>query len=614
MGLLGIGAAVLLGTSRYESVRRAGGEPAGVGRFFTWGNAARGGGLAALLWGTVAVVLVFRGPGHAAAAGATRLAVLPFENRGDSSVAYFADGMTDAVRGKLSALPGMEVTARSSSEQYRRSAKSPQDIAGELGVRYLLTATVRWQQGTGSASRVQVSPELIDATTGGVKWQQSFDAALTDVFQVQGQIAGQVAEALDLALGARERQGLEGKPTENLAAYDAYLRGEALGGGLSAGDPVTLRRAIKEYEKAVALDSNFALAWAQLSIAYGLVYANGVPGPAEASASRRAADKALAIMPGLPEAHQALGSYYNFIEHDYAQSLAEAERGLKLAPTNANLLRAAAAIKQSLGQWDASVADLTAARTYDPRSVPILRSLGGALASMRRYPEAQEAIDQALTLAPTNLTLIENRAMLDLARGNLADARRVIAAAERTVDRASLIAYLATYQDLYWLLDDSQQQELLKLPLRYFDDNRGIWAMDLAQVYQLRGDRTRTRAYADSARQAWDEQLRAAPDDPQLPALRAVSLAYMGQYDDAVKAGEAAAAKWPISRDAVNGAYFQLQLVRIYLLAGKSERALDELEKLLAVPFYLSPGWLRADPTFAGLKGNPRFERMASGA
>jgi serine/threonine-protein kinase len=613
VGLLAVGAAVLFMTGRFEAQRRAGTTPVGVAKFFTWGNAARGGALAGALWAAVAVGLVFRGPGFGTGPGnGMRLAVLPFENRGDSANAYFADGITDAVRGKLSAISGMEVTARSSSEQYRRSSKTPQEIAKELGVRYLLTATIRWQQGQGSGSRVQVSPELIDANTGGVKWQQSFDAALTDVFQVQSQVAGQVADALNLALGARDRQNLEDRPTQNLDAYDAFLRGEAIAASLSITDPVTLRRAAHEYERAVALDTGFALAWAQLGRANAQLYSNGAPGPAEAAASRRAAEKALAISPTLPDAHLAMGLYYGSVEHDFNRALAEHEKGRQLAPTNANALRAIASTKQSLGQWDASVADLLHARSLDPRSVGTLNTLGSTLGLLRRIDESRQAFDQALALSPNNPSVIENRAMVELIQGDLAAARKVVKTGEQNMDRSSLIAYLATYQDLYWVLDEGEQNELLRLPLSYFDNNRGVWGMDLMEVYAQRGDKAKTRAYADSARMAWDEQLRGAPDDPQLPVLRALTLAYLGQYDEAIRAGQAAVAKWPIERDGANGPYFLLQLTRIYLLAGKLDLAMDHIEKLLSVPTYISPGWLRLDPTFAPLKGNARFEKLAA--
>jgi tetratricopeptide (TPR) repeat protein len=112
---------------------------------------------------------------------------------------------------------------------------------------------------------------------------------------------------------------------------------------------------------------------------------------------------------------------------------------------------------------------------------------------------------------------------------------------------------------------------------------------------------------------ALESQLKVSPDDPQLHVLHGLALAYMGRKAEAIGAGEHSLALMPISKDAVNGAYDQHQLVRIYILVGEPEKALDQLEPLLRLPYTLSPGWLRIDPAFAPLKGNPRFERLIKG-
>jgi tetratricopeptide (TPR) repeat protein len=181
------------------------------------------------------------------------------------------------------------------------------------------------------------------------------------------------------------------------------------------------------------------------------------------------------------------------------------------------------------------------------------------------------------------------------------------------VEPTALLAFLAIYQDLYWVLDDVHQQQLLTLPLSAFDNDPGTFAIVRAQTYHLRRNQALARVYADSARLAMEEQLRAAPDDGQRHVFRGLALAYLGRKDEAIAEGKRGVALWPISRDAYFGAYTQHQLVRIYLLVGEPEKALDQLEPLLKMPYYLSPGWLRIDPSFAPLKGNPRFERLISG-
>ncbi|HEU5039491.1 MAG TPA: serine/threonine-protein kinase, partial [Gemmatimonadales bacterium] len=167
--------------------------------------------LLALLVLGAAGFLMWRRTGPPASAVPKVLAVLPFDNLGDSADAYFADGIADELRAKLSRLHGVEVIARGSSNQYRHTTKAPEEIARELGADYLLTATVQWYMASGGPSRVRVSPELVEVTADRAPratWQQPFAAALTDVFVVQADIAAQVAGALGVVLGDSARREL----------------------------------------------------------------------------------------------------------------------------------------------------------------------------------------------------------------------------------------------------------------------------------------------------------------------------------------------------------------------------------------------------------------------
>jgi tetratricopeptide (TPR) repeat protein len=232
---------------------------------------------------------------------------------------------------------------------------------------------------------------------------------------------------------------------------------------------------------------------------------------------------------------------------------------------------------------------------------------------LRRYPEALRVSDQGLALAPASFELLENKAMVHLAQGDLAGAQGVLRAAPKEVEPSELVAFLATYWDLAWVLDEQQHRLLVRLPPTAFDDNRASWGLVLAQAYALEGDKVRTRAYADTGRVAFEEQLKVTPDDAQSVMLFGLDLAYSGRNAEAVREGEKGLALQPIAKDAYSGAYNQHVLARIYLLVGEPEKALDQLEPLLKIPYYLSPGWLKIDPTFAPLRGNPRFERLVNG-
>jgi eukaryotic-like serine/threonine-protein kinase len=546
------------------------------------------------------------GPG-----GAKLLAVLPFENLGGADDEYFSDGVTDEVRGKLAALPGLQVTARSSSNLYKKTTKSPQEIGRELGVDYLLTGTVRWEKAA-AGNHVRVSPELIQVSSGSTKWQQPFDAALTDVFQVQADVAGQVAQALDLALGTPQRAVLAEKPTTNGSAYDAYLKGEAISLGLGSPDLSALRTAIGFYEQAVALDSGFAQAWAQLSRAHSLIYANGTPSPESERRAREAAERALRLAPNQAAGHLALGDYFASISPDQDRARQAYEAGLRVAPSNADLLGASALVEVSSGKWTEALTHFRRAQALDPRSVTISRRLAYTLIRLRRYPEAMAACDRSLALAPNNAPVLENKAMAYLAQGDLEGARRLIRDHSAGVDPTALVATFGNYFDLYWVLEPDLRNLLLRLTPSAFDD-RATWAIVMASTYRLQGDRARTRAYADSARPAFEARLRDAPADAQSHVFLGLALAYLGRKAEAIAEGEKAAALLPITRNSYTGPYIQHQLVRIYIEVGEPEKALDMLQPLLKIPYYLSPGWLRIDPTFDPLRNNPRFRKLVEG-
>jgi TolB-like protein/tetratricopeptide (TPR) repeat protein len=550
-------------------------------------------------------------PGVGEAGSVKRVAVLPFENLGSPEDDYFADGIADAVRGKLTALTGLQVIARGSSTPYKKTTKTPKQIAEELNASYLLTATVRWQK-SGGTSRVEVSPELVDVTRPDAptsKWQQPFDAALTDVFQVQSDIASRVAQALGVALGTGEKKRLSEKPTQNLAAYDAFLKGEEIFNGMG-GDPTSLRKVLGYYEQAVALDPGFAQAWARVSWVSSALYANSTPSPALAERARQAAEKAVALAPDRSEGYLALGHFERLVSINFVRALEQYAKGQRFAPGNADLLYGTARAEQGLGRWDAAVEHFRQAERLDPQSVGNLPVLGYALLRLRRYSEAREAFERGLAIAPANLFLIQYQATTFLGEGDLAGARAVLKAAPKELEPTALVASMAVAWDLVWVLDDEQRELLLRLSPSAFDNDRGMWGLRLAEVYALKGDALNVRTYAEEARKAFEEQLRATPDNAQRHNLLGLALAHLGRKEEAIREGQRGVALVPVSKDAVRGPYYQHELVRIYMLVGETEKALDKLEPLLKIPYFLSPGWLKIDPNFDPLRKNPRFQKL----
>ncbi len=561
------------------------------------------------------VLFAWRRGHDGAPAGGRLVAVLPFENVGDSAEEYFAEGITDAVRGKLTGLPGLDVIAGRSSSQYKDTDEDLAQIARELGVTHLVTAKVRWAKAPDGSRRVQVSPELVQVSAGDApktRWQQSFDAAMTDVFQVQAEVAGRVAQELGVALADSARRELAERPTRSLDAYDVYLRAGAAALGQGRTDPPSLRVAIPLYERALQLDSSFALAWARLAMARSYLYSNAVPSRELGLAARSAAERALALAPRQPATVLGQASYQRLVQRDLEAANRTLSEFLPLAPRDPQILAALAGIERELGRMEAALEHYSQAARLDPRSPVILNTMGQCLLSLRRYEEADSTFARSLELAPGALITTTNRARARLGLGDLAGARAIAVTAAK-MDARAVAVHFSTYYELHWLLDSTLQALAVGVGPDVYDGDLGTWGLVHGHIYAAWGDQARSRAYADSARAGFNAQLDDAPDDAQTHVLLGLSLALLGRSAESVRHGERAAALLPVAGGGDPGLYVAEVLARIYVRAGMPEKAVEQLGVLLRGPGPISREWLRIDPNYAPLRKYPAFVRLVGG-
>lgn len=547
---------------------------------------------------------------RAGTSGIRRIAVLPFESTGATEDEYFADGVSDEVRSKLSTIPGLQVTARSSASQYRKSTKSPRQIGQELEVDYLLTGTVQWEKRPGVASRVRVKPELIQVSTASSRWTEGIETEINDVFKVQTDIATKVANQLNLTLGAATQQQLAIRPTQNIDAYQAYLKAEKITQGGSVSDTREVRRALELYEQAVAMDSTFAEAWSAISLAYTEL-SRVKPTEEDVARAKNAAEHALRTAPDRWPGPLAMGNYLSVLKRDYEGALVQFTNGLKANPDNAQLLGGAARIEGRLGRWEAALDHAQRAAKLDPRSVGANRALAGAYEDLRRYPEARDAGIRLLALAPGNTASIQLLAIIYCAMGQLDSVHALIRRSLATVDTTALMVRFARFQEMMWVWEPEFWPRFTKLTPADFDNDRGHWGLKVGGTWKLIGDTVRARSYADSARITFEERLAHFPDDAQLHELRGRALALGGHSADAIAEAEQSLKLRETELDKSTGPYVRFQAVRIMIQAGNLNRALDLLEPLAtANGMDVTPEWLRIDPSFRPLRSNPRFDRL----
>jgi TolB-like protein len=264
------------------------------------------------------------------------LAVLPFENLGPAADVYFADGLTEEVRGHLAGIAGLRVIGGRSAQRYRGSTKSAREIARELGATHLLTGTVRWERAADGGGRVRVSPELVRAADQASVWSEPVEGPLSGVFAMQARVADRVAGALDVALRSPGPRASAPPRTHNPAAYGAYLRGLAHAASPNRFSATARQAAMEAFERAVALDSQFAAAHARLAVSYLTERDFGRDGGLREK-SRASLARAMALDSTLLESHLARAAYLT-VTDDPEGAYDALQAAARMAPGDAEIV------------------------------------------------------------------------------------------------------------------------------------------------------------------------------------------------------------------------------------------------------------------------------------
>lgn len=544
--------------------------------------------------------------------GLLSVAVLPFKNAGAAGDEHFANGITDEIRGRLARLAGLQVIASASADKYKDSPKKLEEVGRELGAQYLLTGKVGRERGQDGATRVRISPELIQVANvpaAITRWQRVFDTLVADVSQVQTSIAREVAGALDVEVGSSEDQVLGLSQRRDPEAYEAYLKGQEIMRQGASG-PGDLQRAIDEFRRAVARDSLFAAAWAQLGWARATLWRNASKESELLEEAKRDGERALRLGGAEAEARQVL-ALYQLLKGNRGEAREETRRGLQVDPSNARLVGYMASFLELEGRWTEALNYRRRAAALDPTAAGHAAGLATTLLWLRRYPEARVAADRYVILGPSNPEAYQLRAMVSLAEGNLEEARKVIRAGEAHVPRDELLAFVATYWDLFWLLDEGQQSRLLQLTPAEFYGDTVWWQIASAATRMMRGDTAGARSKAQLARRVLIAEIGEDSTDAYLHSRLGLVNSYLGRTEEALRSSQQSISLLPIAKDALVGALLVYRLACVQSRLGLQSETLATLETLLAVPFYVSPAWLSIDPNFDGLRSNPQFRSLA---
>jgi non-specific serine/threonine protein kinase len=539
------------------------------------------------------------------------LAVLPFENLGPADDEYFADGITEEIISRLSSVKDIGVISRTSVMQYKGTKKAIRDIGGELGVDFILEGTVRWGKAAQGASRVRITPQLIRVNEDTHMWSDRYDRVIEDIFDVQSDIAEKVTEQLNVKLGDPERRAIEARPTQNLDAYHAFLRG---GEYLRSNDysVENHRLAIQMFERAVMLDPGFAQAHAYLSVAHSGMYFYGHDrSPERIQKAKSTVESALALNHLDPETPLANGFFRYRCLRDLKGAIAEFQRSIQLQPNHSLAIFMVAMIQRRLGQFVEAIGGAEVAIKLDPMRSQYPCEAGITCFIMRRFEQANTYFQRSISIAPDQYNAYTWSAMLQLfAYGNIGESRRML----------EMMGERGREESIWEWYEQSLMERDLSRTLEHIQRVRGdvyeeqSWyfpkSLMIAEAHYLLGDPKDAEPEYRRAALHLESAVASDPQDPRKRLALAKTYVGLGRIEEAIQHAQTAVEVRPISEDAITVPLVMGVQAAIHAQAGDSNGALRIIEYLLSIPSWMSAGHLRVAPYWDKLRQHPEFERL----
>jgi TolB-like protein len=536
------------------------------------------------------------------------IAVLPFYSMSSDTInQYLADGMMDAILTHLSKIADIRVMSRTSVEQYRKTKKTTTEIGKELDVAYILEGSF---QQAGDSIRLIV--QLIHTGKEGHVWSNIYDRPWNNVFSVQSEVANKVASELKGVLTPEEVKKIVEQPTENIEAYQAYLRG-----CYYTDQPHFMlqdwSQALKAFQEAADLDTTFALAYAELARAHArLIFLSLDLSDSRKEQAKRAAAIAARLGNDQPKVHLVLGYYYLYADRNETKALEQLEIAERSMPNDYAIFCEKAEIYLTQGKWNEHVLMLEKALTLNPKSVAILTELAKYYWLTHRYKESIEAANMSITISPDGMWPYLYKVFAYWSwKGPGKESREALSAAGNTDEWMLWSWYLQE-------VGEGNIQTALKLA-----DTTSSWGVDtkvysiprnslLATIYEYQGKHELAVENYTLAAEALGKEMIKQPDKRQYYSALGIAYAGMGKKEEAIKSGLKSVEMMPITEDAIYGIAPLHDLAIIYTMVGEYDKAFEQLDKLFSIPSWITPAWVSWDIRFAPLKSVPGYRKLMS--
>jgi TolB-like protein/Tfp pilus assembly protein PilF/tRNA A-37 threonylcarbamoyl transferase component Bud32 len=549
---------------------------------------------------------------------ATGIAVLPFQSLGDDKEnAVFADGIQDDILTKLAKVADLKVISRTSVMGYRGNQNMRQ-IGAALRVSHVLEGSVRK-----NGSKIHLNAQLIDSRTDRHVWAEEYDRDVSDVFNIQSEIAKAVADQLQAKLSPAEKNAIEQRPTSDLTAFDQYSRAKTLILVSSTGSsaPRNLIQAIELLNSAVARDSSFHAAFCELVNVHDVLYSlYGDHTASRLAAAEAALKRATELQPHAAETHLVRGSHLYSAFRDYDRALTELEAARAGLPNDPRILEYTGYILRRQGRPKEGLRSLEQAVSLDPRNPDMLGQLAVSYLHLRRFAEEKATLQRVLEITPDDVGVADNLLFIDLAwRGDTAPLHQWI---DRL--RAERPAVVTDAADVWFVCALAERDWTGAEQALAASGNGWCWANNAVILSRQFGEGLLARAMHDEAR-AHNAFATARLEQEQIvqkqknygPPLCVLGLidAALGDKEAALREGRRAMELMPVEKDSINGQTLMAYFAVIAAWAGEKDLALQQLVRVAPAPgatLITSYGVLKLLPFWEPLRGDPRFEAIVA--
>lgn len=556
--------------------------------------------------------LIWRARENARASDLTHsVAVLPFENLSTSpDNAIFADGVHREVLTNLAKIADLKVISRTSVIRYKsETERKLKQIAEELGVNYVVEGSVQRE-----ADHIHVTVELIKARTDTQVWAETYDGKLSDVLTFQSEIAQRITNQLGARLSPRESTDLASKPTQDLPAFEAYIRARALMETPDIEDDNAKyvednTRAIQLLEQAVARDRKFVAAyWALTEANIQLFRSSDPPNPDYRARAEAALREAQRLAPDAGETYYAQSrvTYYGY--YDFKGALANLEQAAKSLPNRAEIAATRGYLYRRFGRWQEAYAQFMRSSELNPQDLLSYISAGGAAVGLRWWDEVDQMAERIVKHFPrrASVATMEHAVTLRL-RGDVAAGNNQLESGRLQMPQD----FPPLFYIPFWNRDFEQCRRLVADAAKYSElqDERWDKQLQLAFVTKYPFDEQAAR---DAEKRL--EQRLAGPIHPEQQGDLIIALSnvkmLLGKKKEALGLAEESVAKHPISEDALVNVGRLKRLAFMYLYGGDNDRALQTFAKLVQLPGGEFYGELKYNPVLDELRKDPRFDEI----